>query len=71
MGYKILRKKELCANQYELTIHAPYITKNAQAGQYKILRVSKYGEREPQTIADYDREKCELTIIYMAVGYTT
>lgn len=71
MGYKILRKKELCANQYELTIHAPYITKNAQAGQFIILRVSKDGERVPLTIADYDREKGELTIVFMAVGYTT
>ena len=29
MGYKILSKKELCPNQFELTIEAPYITKNA------------------------------------------
>lgn len=71
MGYKILRKKELCTNQYELTIHAPYITKNAQAGQFIILRVSEDGERVPLTIADYDREKGELTIVFMAVGYTT
>ena len=71
MGYKILRKKELCTNQYELTIHAPYITKNAKAGQFIILRVSEDGERIPLTIADYNREKGELTIVFMAVGYTT
>ena len=71
MGYKILSKKELCPNQYELTIHAPYITKNAQAGQFIILRVSEDGERIPLTIADYNREKGELTIVFMAVGYTT
>ena len=71
MGYKILSKKELCPNQYELTIHAPYITKNAQAGQFIILRVSKDGERVPLTIADYDRETGALTIVFMAVGYTT
>ena len=71
MGYKILNKKELCPNQYELTIHAPYITKNAKAGQFIILRVSKDGERIPLTIADYNREKGELTIVFMAVGYTT
>ena len=70
MGYKILSKKELCPNQYELTIHAPYVTKNAKAGQFIILRVSKDGERIPLTIADYDRDKGELTIVFMAVGYT-
>ncbi len=71
MGYKILSKKELCPNQYELTIHAPYITKNAQAGQFIILRVSEDGERIPLTIADYNRETGALTIVFMAVGYTT
>ena len=71
MGYKILSKKELCTNQYELTIHAPYITKNAQAGQFIILRVSEDGERVPLTIADYNRETGALTIVFMAVGYTT
>ena len=71
MGYKILSKKELCPNQYELTIEAPYITKNAKAGQFIILRVSEDGERVPLTIADYNRETGALTIVFMAVGYTT
>lgn len=71
MGYEILRKIELCPNQYELTIKAPYITRNAQAGQFIILRVDEEGERVPLTIADYNREKGELTIVFMAVGYTT
>ena len=71
MGYKILSKKEVCANQYELTIYAPHITRNAQAGQFIILRVSENGERIPLTIADYDRTTGALTIVFMAVGYTT
>ncbi len=71
MGYEILRKIELCPNQFELTIKAPYITRNAQAGQFIILRVEEEGERVPLTIADFDREKGELTIVYMAVGYST
>ena len=71
MGYRILAKKELCSNQYELTIEAPFVTKNAQAGQFIILRVDENGERIPLTIADYNREKGELTIVFMAVGYST
>lgn len=71
MGYKILKKIELCPNQYELTIDAPFVTQNAQAGQFIILRVDEEGERVPLTIADYNREKGELTIVFMAVGYTT
>ncbi len=71
MGYKILNKIELCPNQYELKIEAPYVTRNAQAGQFIIFRVEDNGERVPITIADVDREKGILTVVFMAVGYTT
>ena len=71
MGYRILSKTELCPNQFEITIEAPYVTRNAKAGQFIILRVDKHGERVPLTIADIDKEKGELTIVYMAVGYST
>ena len=71
MSYKILSKTELCPNQYELVIEAPYIVRNAKAGQFIILRVEENGERIPLTIADVNKEKSELTIVFMAVGYTT
>ena len=71
MSYKILSKKQLSTNLYEITVHAPYITRRGQAGQFIILRVDENGERIPLTIADLNKEKCELTIVFMAVGYTT
>lgn len=71
VGYEILSKIELCPNQYELKIKAPFITRNARAGQFIILRVDSEGERVPLTIADVDKENGELTIVYMAVGFST
>lgn len=71
MGYKILSKIELCPNQFEIKIEAPFVVRNAKAGQFIILRVDENGERIPLTIADFDKEKGELTIVYMAVGYST
>lgn len=71
MGYKLLSKKELCKGQFEYTIEAPFVTRNAKAGQFVILRVEENGERFPLTIADVDKEKGELTIVFMAVGYST
>lgn len=71
MGYKILSKKELCKNQYELVIEAPYIVRNAKAGQFIIFRVEENGERVPLTIADVHKEIGALTIVFMAVGYST
>ena len=71
MGYKILAKKELCPNQYEITVLAPYVVRNAKAGQFIIFRAEENGERVPLTIADIDKEKGELTLVFMAVGYST
>jgi ferredoxin--NADP+ reductase len=71
MGYKILSKKELCPNQFEIVIDAPYVVRNAQAGQFIIFRADENGERVPLTIADVDKTTGALTIVYMAVGYST
>ena len=71
MGYKILSKIELCPNQYELVIDAPFVVRNAKAGQFIIFRAEENGERVPLTIADVDKEKGSLTIVFMAVGYST
>ena len=57
MGYKIISKKELCPNQFEIQIEAPYVVKNAKAGQFIIFRAEENGERVPLTIADVDKEK--------------
>ncbi|NLF83090.1 MAG: sulfide/dihydroorotate dehydrogenase-like FAD/NAD-binding protein [Candidatus Gastranaerophilales bacterium] len=71
MGYKILSKKELAENLFEIIVDAPYITRNGKAGQFIILRVDEKGERIPLTIADINKEKNELAIVFMAVGLTT
>ena len=71
MGYKILAKKEICPNQYEITVEAPYVVRNAQAGQFIIFRADENSERVPLTIADVNKEKGELTLVFMAVGYST
>ena len=71
MGYKVISKKELCPNQYEIQIEAPYVVRNAQAGQFIIFRVEEEGERVPLTIADVDKVNGILTLVFMAVGYTT
>jgi 2-polyprenylphenol hydroxylase and related flavodoxin oxidoreductases len=54
-----------------MNIEAPFIAKKAEPGQFVILRVDEEGERIPLTIADYNREKGIITIIYQIVGATT
>ena len=71
MGYKIVSKKELCPNQYEISIEAPYVVRNAKAGQFIIFRAEEDGERVPLTIADADKNSGRLTLVFMAVGHST
>ncbi len=71
MGYKILSKKELCPNQFEITVDAPFVVRNAKAGQFIIFRAEENGERVPLTIADVDKKTGALTLVFMAVGYST
>lgn len=69
--YKIIRKEKLNDVVELMEIHAPYVAKKCEPGQFIILRASEDGERIPLTIADYDREKETITIIYQIVGYST
>ncbi len=69
--YKIVHKKKLNENVIRMEIEAPFIAKKAMAGQFIILRVDEHGERMPLTIADYNREKGTITIIFQVVGNTT
>ena len=69
--YKILKKKQLNESIVYMEIDAPYVAKKALAGQFIIFRVNEYGERVPLTIADYDRKKGSITIIFQAVGGST
>ena len=71
MSYKILAKKELCPNQFEIVIDAPFVVRNAKAGQFIIFRAEQNGERVPLTIADVNKDKGELTLVFMAVGHST
>lgn len=69
--YKILKKKVLNPTVTLMEVDAPLIAKKAEPGQFIILRVNEDGERIPLTIADFDREKGTVTIIFQIVGATT
>lgn len=69
--YKILHKEKLNDVVELMVVHAPHVARKCEPGQFIILRVGDDGERIPLTIADYDREKETITIIYQIVGYST
>ena len=69
--FKIVRKKVLNPTVTLMEIEAPLVAKKAEPGQFIILRTDENGERIPLTVADFDREKGTLTIIFQIVGATT
>ena len=69
--FEILEKRSLNPTVTLMTISAPRVAKKAEPGQFIILRTDEDGERIPLTIADFDREKGTVTIIFQIVGATT
>ena len=69
--YKIVHKERLNDVVELMEIHAPYVARKCEPGQFIILTVGEDGERIPLTIADFDRERETITIIYQIVGYST
>jgi len=69
--YEILVKKEIAEKEKLMEVYTPEIAKKCKAGQYVILLTHEKGERIPLTIADWDREKGTIIIVFQEVGKST
>ena len=69
--FEILEKRSLNPTVTLMRINAPKVARKAEPGPFIILRTDADGERIPLTIADFDREKGSVTIIFQIVGATT
>ena len=70
--YKILKREEMADNTVVLNeIEAPLIAQKAQPGQFVILKANETGERIPLTIADSNKERGSITVLYQVVGKGT
>lgn len=69
--YRITEKEFLNPTVAKITVEAPLVAKKIEPGQFIILMVDENGERVPFTVADFDREKGTVTVIFQIVGATT
>lgn len=67
--YKIINKSRLNSNTIRIEVEAKDIARNAQPGQFVILRVGEFGERIPLTI--HDKTQDSIVVIYQMVGAST
>lgn len=68
---RIINKEELSKDIKLFEIENPYVAQKTLPGQFVIIRHREEGERIPLTIADIDRTKGTITIIFQEVGKTT
>lgn len=65
---KIVDKQYLSENVVKFEVEAPLIAKARKAGHFVIVKVGKYGERIPLTIAAADTTKGTITLVIQKVG---
>lgn len=71
MNYEIVRKEALSSEHYLIELLAPHVAERFHAGQFVIIRIHETGERIPLTVADVDKKKGTIKLIFQVVGKTT
>lgn len=69
--FKIVEKRKLAGNIYEMKVAAERVARAALPGQFVIVRSDESSERIPLTIADYDVEAGTVTIVIQTIGMST
>lgn len=65
---KIIKKEILSENVVRFAVEAPLIAKSGKPGHFVILKIGRFGERIPLTIADSDIQNGTITLIIQQVG---
>ena len=69
--YKVIERLMIVPNVHLLTLEAPAVAREIQAGQFVIVRVDEEGERIPLSVADWDARRDLITVSVLNVGRTT
>jgi ferredoxin--NADP+ reductase len=72
VSFKILSKKQLSENVFQMDVAAPLVARSRKAGQFVIVSVDQdAGERIPLTIAGADAQNGSIRLIFQRVGKAT
>lgn len=67
--YKVLNREQIVPNIHLLVVESEVIHRNAQAGEFVVVRVDEKGERIPLNLVDWD--KGSVSMVFMEVGTST
>jgi len=68
---EIVERKVLAPSLVMWKLYVPDIAKRVKPGQFVVLRADDRAERIPLTVADFDRETGQITVIFQEVGAST
>jgi len=69
--FKIIDRQELARDITKIIVEAPLIAQKANAGQFVVVVIDEKGERIPLTLADWDKQKQTITLIFQVIGSST
>jgi ferredoxin--NADP+ reductase len=69
--YRIQKSERLTPNMLFMRFEAPMIAQSARPGQFVIIRADEKGERIPMMMADWDKEKGTVDIVFFVRGTST
>jgi len=69
--FRIAHKEDLAKDITRIIVEAPQISEKAKAGQFAVVVIDEKSERIPLTLADWDKDKGTITLIFQKVGFTT
>lgn len=68
---KIINKEFFSEKVVKFEVEAPLIAKSRRAGHFVMVKVGKYGERIPLTIANADIQKGTITLVVQKMGVSS
>ena len=69
--HRITLAKQLSDRVWLFEVEAPLVARSCSPGQFLMVRQNEESERLPLTIADFDRDRGTVSIIFQEVGYST
>lgn len=69
--FTVLTHRRIVPDVYEMVVEAPLVARACRPGQFVIVMCGENSERIPLTIADWDRERGTVTLVYQVVGKST
>ncbi len=69
--YRIQKRENLTPNMLFMRFEAPKIAQSASPGQFVIIRADEKGERIPMMMANWDKEKGTVDIVFFVLGTST